>query len=110
LIPAAMRWSRDRLYASTERGEAKMKIVSFEHGEFCSMGAVTGNGLTYSFVAMNDTGTIEILHEKVGDDWMVVTGPAPLHLQVLVAAKCAEEAWKRGEGPDMPTLVIGAAT
>jgi hypothetical protein len=83
-----------------------MKIVEFERGEFCSMGVITGDGLAYSFVAMNDTGTIEILHEKVDGEWQVA-GPAPLHLQVLVAAKCADEAWRRGEGPDMPT-VIGA--
>ena len=71
------------------------------------LGAITGDELAYSFVAMNDTGTIEILHEKVDGEWQVA-GPPPLHLQVLVAAKCADEAWRRGEGHDMPTVVIGA--
>jgi hypothetical protein len=42
------------------------------------------------------------------DDWLTVTGPAPLYLQTLIAVKMADEQWKHGEGSAVPTVVIAA--
>ena len=86
-----------------------MQITDFiRDSENFSIGAAAGEGLHYRFVVANATGRIELLQEKVDDHWLTVTGPAPLHLQTLIAVAMADERWKRGEGPALPTVVIGA--
>jgi hypothetical protein len=85
-----------------------MHIIHFERDGDFSLGVATGVGLAFRFAAANATGRIELMQEKVGDKWLTVTGPAPLYLQTLIAVKMADEQWKRGEGPAMPTVIIGA--
>ena len=85
-----------------------MHIIHFERDGDFSLGVATGVGLAFRFAVANVTGRIELLQEKVGDEWLTVTGPAPLYLQTLIAVKMADEQWKRGEGPATPTVMIGA--
>ncbi len=85
-----------------------MHIIHFERDGDFSLGVATGEGLAFRFAVANVTGRIELLQEKVGDEWLTVTGPAPLYLQTLIAVKMADERWKRGEGPARPTVMIGA--
>lgn len=87
-----------------------MQIIGFERSEFCSSGAVVGEGLAFTFLALNETGGIEQLRERVGDDdWRTVVGPAPIWLQTLVTVAMANAAWECGVGPPVPTVIIGAA-
>ena len=82
-----------------------MRIIHFERNdETFSLGVAVGEGLSFRFAVANATGRIELLQEKVGDDWLTVTGPAPLYLQTLIA----DEQWKHGEGSAVPTVVIAA--
>ena len=85
-----------------------MHIIHFERDGDFSLGVATGEGLAFRFAVANATGRIELLQEKVGDEWLTVIGPAPLYLQILIAVKMADEQWKRGEGPATPTVMIGA--
>ena len=79
-----------------------MHIVHFERDG----GVAAGEGLAFRFAVANATGRIELLQEKVGDEWLTVTGPPPLYLQTLIAVKMADEQWKHGEGSAMPTVMI----
>ena len=81
-----------------------MQIMRFERSEFVSSGMAVGEGLAYSFVAMNDTGRIVEWHQKVDDQWLIVTGPAPFSLRTLVATRCADERWRHNEGPAVVDL------
>jgi hypothetical protein len=85
-----------------------MRIIHFERDGDFSLGVATGVGLAFRFAVANATGRIELLQEKVDDHWLTVTGPPPLHLQTLIAVQMADEAWKHGEGPATPTVVVGA--
>ena len=85
-----------------------MHIIHFERDGDFSLGVATGVGLAFRFAVANATGRIELLQEKVDDHWLTVTGPAPLYLETLIAVKMADEQRKRGEGPAMPTVIIGA--
>ena len=86
-----------------------MRIIHFQRNdETFSLGVAVGEGLSFRFAVANATGRIELLQEKVGDDWLTVTGPAPLYLQTLIAVKMADEQWKHGEGSAVPTVVIAA--
>ena len=85
-----------------------MHIIHFERNGDFSLGVATGEGPAFRFAVANATGRIELLQEKVGDEWLTVIGPAPLYLQILIAVKMADEQWKRGEGPATPTVMIGA--
>ena len=85
-----------------------MHIIHFERDGDFSLGVATGVGLAFCFAVANATGRIELLQEKVGDEWLTVTGPPPLYLQTLIAVKMADEQWKHGEGPATPTVVLGA--
>lgn len=81
-----------------------MQMTFFERSEFVSIGVVEGEGLAFRFLAMNEDGRIEILHEKVDGEWQVVTGPAPFFLRALVSVKAADERWRHGEGPAVADL------
>ena len=82
-----------------------MRIIHFERNdETFSLGVAVGEGLSFRFAVANATGRIELLQEKVGDDWLTVTGPAPLYVQTLIA----HEQWKHGEGSAVPTVAIAA--
>ena len=86
-----------------------MRIIHFERrDETFSLGVAVGEGLAFRFAVANATGRIELLQEKVGDEWLTVTGPPPLYLQTLIAVKMADEQWKHGEGSAMPTVTIEA--
>jgi hypothetical protein len=85
-----------------------VRIIHFERDGDFSLGVATGEGLAFRFAVANATCRIALLQEKVDDHWLTVTGPAPLCLQALIAVKMADEQWKRGEGPAMPTVVLGA--
>ena len=85
-----------------------MHIIHFERDGDFSLGVATGEGLAFRFAVANATGRIELLQEKVGDEWLTVTGPPPLYLQTLIAVKMADEQWKHGEGSAMPTVTIEA--
>ena len=86
-----------------------MRIIHFERrDETFSLGVAVGEGLAFRFAVANATGRIELLQEKIDDHWLTVTGPAPLHLQTLIAVAMADERWKRGEGPAMQKVMIGA--
>ena len=85
-----------------------MRIIHFERDGDFSLGVATGEGLAFRFAVGNATGRIELLQEKVGDEWLTVTGPPPLYLQTLIAVKMADEQWKHGEGSAMPTVTIEA--
>ena len=82
-----------------------MRIIHFERSdETFSLGVATGEGLAFRFAVANATGRIELLQEKVGDEWLTVTGPPPLYLQTLIAVKCADERWRHNEGPAVVDL------
>ena len=83
-----------------------MHIIHFERGGDFSLGVATGVGLAFRFAVANATGRIELLQEKVGDEWLTVTGPPPLYLQTLIAVKMADEQWKHGEEAAMPAVMI----
>jgi hypothetical protein len=85
-----------------------VRIIHFERDGDFSLGVATGEGLAFRFAVGNATGRIELLQEKVGDEWLTVTGPPLVHLQRLIAVKMADEAWQHNEGPAMPTVVIAA--
>ena len=86
-----------------------MRIIHFERrDETFSLGVAVGEGLSFRFAVANATGRIELLQEKVGDEWLTVIGPAPLYLKTLIAVKMADEQWKQGEGSAMPTVMIEA--
>jgi hypothetical protein len=85
-----------------------VRIIHFERDGDFSLGVATGEGLAFRFAVANATCRIALLQEKVDDHWLTVTGPAPLCLQALIFVKMADEQWKRGEGPAMPTVVLGA--
>jgi hypothetical protein len=76
-----------------------VQIVTFERGEFTSIGIARGEGLAFSFVAVNESGSIEVWRERVDGVWQTVAGPAPKFLRSLVGARCADERWRHGEGP-----------
>ena len=85
-----------------------MHIIHFERDGDFSLGVATGEGLAFRFAVANATCRIELLQEKVDDHWLTVTGPAPLHLQTLIAVAMADEQWNHGEGSATPTVMIGA--
>jgi hypothetical protein len=76
-----------------------MQITDFERQDrFYSLGSAAGEGLHYRFVADNATAEIVRLEQEIDGGWVV--GPdRPMFLRTLVAAKCADEAWRHGEGP-----------
>ena len=61
-----------------------MRIIHFEREERHSVSAWLGEGLAFRFAVGNATGRIELLQEKVGDEWLTVTGPPPVQLQTLM--------------------------
>ena len=74
-----------------------MRIEQFERSEFCCIGLVVGDGLQFRFLALNDTGKIERLEQKIDGEWLVDPDPPPLFLRTLIAAKFADERWRHGE-------------
>jgi hypothetical protein len=47
-----------------------MHIIHFERDGDFSLGVATGVGLAFRFAVANATGRIELLREKVGDEWL----------------------------------------
>jgi hypothetical protein len=85
-----------------------MRIIAFERWDkHHSVGAASGEGRTFGFLANNADGFIEHWFEKVDGEWVVDPSPAPVFLQTLVAVRVADEQWKRGE-VEMPTVAIAA--
>ena len=58
-----------------------MRIIHFERDGDFSLGVATGGGVAFRFAVANATGRIVLLQEKVDDQWLTVTGPAPLYSQ-----------------------------